>query len=1790
MKASSRYKILIVLVFALVLCLLLVAACKPHEQPVEKVKLTLNAGDGGSIAVSEYELEVGANVANFVKDKSPIAEDGLTFGGWFNGNNPITENTVMPEGGLTLTAKYRATYTVKLYKQALDGTYGSPETVTDSAWYLQPFTYSPATVQHYTVDDTHEGTRFNAEALNKDETFVVYYARQTYILGYLPNLPAGESTDAIIEAQDGLYESVVCIADGNVYSLSKRYRFAGWSTGRDGNVEYLPGENVVLTTDLFLFAIWDEAVTDIFGGSDYLFVDSSEDNTVWLRRYGVEDKKGSYNPATGLFAFAESGKETLEGKILGEVFYYYRDSAERLYRGYSGGEDSIEFKDHGKAIYTTATGAEISGTYEIDYESGYYEFTMESGESFFFILRTRGTELCFQRQNIAEEGYYALKANGVFSYPVLYLNGFGGADLHLDKNTYEYVDANYNPILEYNGIYTLVDAELGVYRADMYYQTMMTKRFFFRFERGNASVSGTKVDFVGYYELNDGFTGDFVSFKGDGKSLWLDGFGEGVYDGAKGSYELVNHTWYYLNFDNIENATDLDQLIGTYYVQYIVFTATATKTQTIFFIWDELDNYNDSYKSYYVVVDSSTLYGRYDLVNDIVLEGTSSGLRQSGAFFYVYPEGPTSGYRPQLWIPAMYLDGGKTVVYMLYITASRSSLVAGDNNQYTFLYQIVDDWWGDVLSEIRYDLTVEKYADVYGSGSVYFDGKALNITDGLTIDARGVARYNGEVVKFTVTRQVVDIYTFVLPDGNRMFLYIDGKFYELTPEVTYSHYYEDGNRSTGYESSLIILDNGYAIVCFVAYDSNGNSQPYYAIFGTYTAVAGTGDEFNFSYLYDDINGDETVLGTYGEFRFRTSVKSGQKVFEIYDEPISISGVLTTDGYGKVTYIEDGKTYTGSYGYVENIVLITVDGTKELICLKYDASKKTVKKVKSDEVGRYYVVSSSGVDMSESYFLDGDGTVIYVLFTEAMVGTYTHLANSTIDGWEEYELTIGEQTFRMVALLSETQKSMRVGYCVTQIAESVLDFDVVDDEGNVVGHLSSNGYFNGVYRLGSMQTAISAIRCDFIDDDLYEMDYTVNVNGTHVLAVLESGEELLFDIVDGKLYLRTMVYGAFSKSEGGVIVGDKLYLDGHGKATLYDSDGSIAQTGSYVNAPEIDKYSFRFVNSQGETQFIFSLTYSGSIYAYILYTAQEHGTFLSESDWSLIILDGYGAGTYYDKYGVRGDGSYTFVEDWLLSFQPSDYSGRLYFAIDFDKMTIALYADEYIIRDGVLYAYTGRAKSIKIPDGVTRIASGAFEESEVETIDFNKVAIIDDGAFTAAWITAVESNYIVSIGARAFWYCRDLERAVLPAVETIGAEAFFGSSLTFVKLAAISSIGDYAFSMFKSILSETVVFDFTEVSSFANIHLGDSVFVAFYDNNFLDEAIAATILVNDIEAINAVRELDDWALVKDCVGFPIGEEAGSRYLDFDSGIIYELKDGALRPTVTGQYTLTYGVALGIYSVDAQGNIVLYKLGDNNRYGQGVVIGKEMLQVDNNMLVQLGKEHTFASANMSLTVDAVYNVNTHVYDFTFVGVYGTQSFNDAWFDLGTHSLLVVIEQALYQVEISADSASVTEFGIQKQLSGEGTSDFYAWRATIVLDSDGNLVSVRNLFIMNSSYTPFAEYTVMQVSQRDDCLFVGADYYGMKYYLMKMTDGGEVKLEMYGKQADASSIDEPYEVKFIADTKNNVLELLEFYVDGVSVAISNVHKVSDGVYTFTVDGTTYQLTLKFTYYWNLTVETIQ
>ncbi|MGN0610519.1 MAG: leucine-rich repeat domain-containing protein [Ruminiclostridium sp.] len=103
-------------------------------------------------------------------------------------------------------------------------------------------------------------------------------------------------------------------------------------------------------------------------------------------------------------------------------------------------------------------------------------------------------------------------------------------------------------------------------------------------------------------------------------------------------------------------------------------------------------------------------------------------------------------------------------------------------------------------------------------------------------------------------------------------------------------------------------------------------------------------------------------------------------------------------------------------------------------------------------------------------------------------------------------------------------------------------------------------------------------------------------------------------------------------------------------------------------------------------------------------------------------------------------------------------------------------DEYVvIGKGILYRYYGAGGDVKIPEGITCIASVAFENSDITSV------IIPDS--------------VSNIGFKAFYNCKSLKSITIPEnVSSIGASAFnFCENLTSIKMPkSVRTVGYNAF--------------------------------------------------------------------------------------------------------------------------------------------------------------------------------------------------------------------------------------------------------------------------------------------------------------------------------------------------------------------------------------------------------------
>ncbi len=144
--------------------------------------------------------------------------------------------------------------------------------------------------------------------------------------------------------------------------------------------------------------------------------------------------------------------------------------------------------------------------------------------------------------------------------------------------------------------------------------------------------------------------------------------------------------------------------------------------------------------------------------------------------------------------------------------------------------------------------------------------------------------------------------------------------------------------------------------------------------------------------------------------------------------------------------------------------------------------------------------------------------------------------------------------------------------------------------------------------------------------------------------------------------------------------------------------------------------------------------------------------------------------------------------------------------------------DFFIKDNVLLLYTGSQEDVVVPNGVTKIGSGAFLAGELRSI------VIPDGVksigksaflFAISLASVALPKDLTEVGERAFYTCSALTELVLPdGVNKIGKNAFAGcESLVRIGLpAALEEIAETTFEGCTSLKSVVIPGGVKEIKS------------------------------------------------------------------------------------------------------------------------------------------------------------------------------------------------------------------------------------------------------------------------------------------------------------------------------------------------------------------------------------------
>ena len=499
---------------------------------IKTATLTLDAA-GGVLETSVFELEAGEKVWRIVSQAVPSLT-GAVFGGWFNGNSEVTENTVMPANGLTLTARYKASYVVEVYLEDLNGEYGAPtDQVTfegGSDWLGREVRLGASVLkapEGFLLDQTKTQP---ITLVAGENVYKAYFYRADGYVYYFVNTPQGAEAEGEMDFATVTYGAPHTVSESRF--TVRGYRFAGWSDSPEGEVVYAAGDEISqVKGTIMLYARWNYGATDAGGGADRIYLLMESPLKAVLERPVLGEKTGSYDPDTRLFEFEIADGRTLKGRMHadGKGFAYFDgDMTLTLTQvdGTAAGKATIALDGLDAALYTPENGAATEGSYT-RVSPSVYQFSSESVRFRFRIEKSDGEDVFVMSDGYEGTYYYY---NGGISYPVVILDGFGAAAYLADSESSLLTGAYAPSGEEIEVTYPNGDGEV---------------RFLCRLgEEQGRTTSGDVVTVTVFY-LADDTRGEYAieDLSGAETYFYSDGFGKAYY-GEGAERREVDYVYY----------------------------------------------------------------------------------------------------------------------------------------------------------------------------------------------------------------------------------------------------------------------------------------------------------------------------------------------------------------------------------------------------------------------------------------------------------------------------------------------------------------------------------------------------------------------------------------------------------------------------------------------------------------------------------------------------------------------------------------------------------------------------------------------------------------------------------------------------------------------------------------------------------------------------------------------------------------------------------------------------------------------------------------------------------------------------------------------------------------------------------------------------------------------------------------------------------------------------------------------------------------------------------------------
>lgn len=964
--------------------------------------LTLDP-NGGTLSTTKLELKAGEKLADKLASLVPTKEN-CQFGMWLLAGEELDADAVMGTTDMTLVAKYKAKYYVHVFlqKETLDGYAEAAEILENYAYVGEEFTASTE-VSGYTL--TNNDDSVSKLVISDDSTknvFRLYFNRNTYSLTFVSNYPDGSGeqrkTESLIHGIKTTLPFVTFEMDG--------YFLEGWALSADGEVKYsshlMDGhlyngttpavEELTADGNVTLYAVWTKGYTDLFGGSDILYVSKAEKNTVYLYRADIYFK-GILNK--NVILFPDASIEFPEGRLNsdGETFLFCDVSREEvaatLYEmGAGRGLNELVkiYLDRANGITysvkkseTDATTSDSKGEFYFD-DDGYMVATFTEGEmkdqKITFVLGNITVEnqkrLAFQVRNESE-----IALGQIVCFTV------SGNQIVVN------VDSDGNPVgdLTLNG-FGVASYNQGTSTASYYYMYDVEKQTITLMD-SQGSVAGVlrlmEIDGkLGYMIYNASI--DVSYTLADGSVLTLDGMRTATYKKGDKTVSGFFSTKSSALGGTILSFTDADGVLHNFMITVttrdVLVDPTnpdgetkkeqVTTVTTLSAIYAEY-YYKDSKGTYYAplfvfedeTLGTVTVYG-YNQSKEFhkIAKGTMTYNEATGTYTFTLTEHIKLPDGVEVFDTPIDFSKIKSCVLMLDTTATSYSI----------------HFWLTYTDEVGTVETTDTYTGENGAKLTIVAGLALYEVNGQTTIGsckieNGTATVtfadktlyfdlNEEAKTFVVYTTTTAVYYVVEKDGTinrQLYLVIDPR-----TGVTYNVVTVDGETQTTKTYKGTVADTGRtSLTGFPIYTFTSEEKKE----GTDEAavqlemLARTMSGRNYLFFYD-----KEYAGTY------TSANTK-------------NGILMLDGFGfAATYTDDeGRDIIGMYQKDGDNVQITVSGTTYNFLLK-DGSCY----LRSEEYGKTYLIVDNQVFQGIYATLDGLGGA--TVFRTESNGTESKIVN------------------------------------------------------------------------------------------------------------------------------------------------------------------------------------------------------------------------------------------------------------------------------------------------------------------------------------------------------------------------------------------------------------------------------------------------------------------------------------------------------------------------------------------------------------------------------------------------------------------------------------------------------------------------------------------------------------------------------------------------------------------------------------------------------------------------------